>query len=114
MIIRRENTAQAFSDASYDGPGRRSQQFGYFWPILAADLEAVGFDLSETHSLNANLWEFSAHATHIKKLKFVAIAINLWLFIHFVCSHHEAHPVRDTNRPEFTMYNAFLYTTTFN
>jgi hypothetical protein len=92
MIIRREHTAQAYSDDSYGGLGGWSPQLGYFWRILAPDMEAVGFDLSKTQSLNANLREFNAHATHINILEIVAIAINLWLVIHFIRSHHEAHP----------------------
>jgi hypothetical protein len=42
MVIRRKLTAQAFSDASYNGLGGWCPNLSFFWLLLASDLVSVG------------------------------------------------------------------------
>jgi hypothetical protein len=83
LVLRRQYTAQALSDASYQGLEGWCSHFSFFWRLLSPDLLATGFDLSVVNHLNHNLRTVTEHATHIDVLEFVAIIINLWFVLYF-------------------------------
>jgi hypothetical protein len=84
LIVRRQHTAQLFSDASYGSLGGWCPQLRFFWRLLACNLVDSGFDLSEARRLNGNLHHYTEHAAHINVLEFVAIDINFWLTVFLV------------------------------
>jgi hypothetical protein len=86
LLIRRQHTAEVLSDASYGGLGGWCLEFRFFWRLLAPELVSLGFDFSVVQKVNDNLRAYSEHGTHIKILEFFAIAINVWLTLHFVRS----------------------------
>ena len=80
LLVHREPTHTAPSDASYDGLGGWSEEFSYKWRLFREDLVAVGFDMK---AINEDTCEpdGTAEGLHINILELVAIIINLWFVV---------------------------------
>jgi hypothetical protein len=99
MLIPRTTTHFAYQDASYEGLGGFSEEFGFSWRLSRDELEAVAIPMPDlpmdmdlplpddsTPTVDSVLFdeiegEDTAPATHINVLEFVAAIINYWFVL---------------------------------
>jgi hypothetical protein len=85
LLVPREPTASALSDASYGGIGGWSKDFGYLWRITRQELLDHGFPMREIDASGEAVREAAGPETlHINILEFVGIIINIWLIISLI------------------------------
>jgi hypothetical protein len=80
LLISRIATHKFLSDASYEGLGGWSPDFQVQWRLTRADLLEMGFNLKVVNAVSGepNADELGLH---INPLEFIAVIINLWLFL---------------------------------
>ena len=94
MLIPRAPTCTAYSDAAHSGLGGWCAEFSFVWRLTRKDMVISGFSMKE---LDENFQELDrwtpaeqlpeghANLLHINPLEFIAIIINIWFLLHFIC-----------------------------
>lgn len=86
MLVAREPTCEALSDAAYSGMGGWSPDLSFFWRLTRDDLETCNFNMRELDLENARAADMAkgTDELHINTLEFVGVIINLWFSLHFL------------------------------
>ena len=78
LLVPRQATAVAYSDAAYTGMGGWSPHFGFLWRLTRSHLEHVGFPMREILEDDAAASQSGHDTLHINTLEFIGLIINLW------------------------------------
>ena len=90
LIIPREPTGEPIGDASFEGMGGYCLKYGYMWRLSHADLKSCGLDIPKEDAELIQRYQAAKesgdtetvkHLAHINILEFIAIIINIWMFI---------------------------------
>ena len=83
LLIRRAITAEARSDASYNGIGGWSPHFKFMWRVTRAQLLQIGFNMRAIDADGEAIRRADPDSLHINVLEFLAIIINVWFCIRY-------------------------------
>lgn len=78
LMIPRDPTAVAFSDAAYSGMGGWSPTFRFMWRLTAAQLAELGFPMRRYVAEIDASRAAGTDTLHINTLEFIALIVNLW------------------------------------
>ncbi len=80
LLVARAATHCFLSDTSYEGLGGWSPNFKVQWRLTRADLLELGFNLKIVNAISGEP-KSDEVGLHINPLEFIAVIINLWLFL---------------------------------